>query len=97
MKCLIIVLCLCLLPAISTAGDRSDNFLDFGHSEGVRHQNNNQLFPPGSYFNPYVIKDGSTGRTYEIRSKYPSFNQGNQGFNLLEPGTRYNPWVVEEK
>lgn len=95
MKRLLIVLCLFLLPAISTAGDRYDGFLEFGHQEALRHHDHGLLGPPGSYFNPYVIQDKASGRTYEIKPKYP--NYPNRNDSMLQPGTRYNPWTVEER
>ena len=51
-------------------------------------------FQPGSWENPYQIKDKSTGQTWEVKPKYPSYGGRSDSFS---PGTFYNPWEIQEK
>ena len=48
---------------------------------------------PGSPLNPITIIDKESGVTYEIKSKYPDFGNG----NLLAPGSKLNPYTIKQK
>ena len=50
--------------------------------------------PPGSYFNPYVIRNQQTGKEWEVRPTYPTSNRRN---DPNPAGSYFNPWVVEER
>jgi hypothetical protein len=49
-------------------------------------------FKPGSYFNPYVIKPSPFGDSWEIRPKYPTFNE-----KPFAPGSYLNPYIIKKR
>jgi len=49
------------------------------------------LFKPGSYFNPYVVTPEPFGSKWEIKAKYPAFTE-----NPFAPGTYFNPYVIQK-
>ena len=48
-------------------------------------------FEPGSYFNPYVIEKAPLTDEYEIRPKYPFYDDRD-----YEPGGYFNPYTIEK-
>ena len=48
-------------------------------------------FKPGSYLNPYVIKPSPFGDSWEIRPKYPTFNE-----KPFAPGSYLNPHIIKK-
>lgn len=52
---------------------------------------------PGSFLNPYTIKDRNSGRTYTIRPEFPSSSFGIPAPDWMAPGTSMNPWVIEAR
>ncbi|NAZ30474.1 MAG: hypothetical protein GU354_04805 [Caldimicrobium sp.] len=47
---------------------------------------------PGSYLNPYVIKPSPFGDSWEIRPKYPTFNE-----KPFAPGSYFNPYIIKKR
>jgi hypothetical protein len=51
----------------------------------------NDPWAPGTWMNPYQARDTSTGQTWTIKPKYPSFTND----DWQKPGTFHNPIVIE--
>jgi hypothetical protein len=67
-------------------GSILDDMMD---SQGSSHNPNGR----GTYANPYIVRDPSTGRTGRMRSSYPD-NSG-PGDGVGDAGSYANPWVID--
>lgn len=70
--------------AIAEETEISPRYYDFDAYDG--------FMDPGSYSNPYVVKDSYGQELGEIKPRYYDFDT-NDGF--MDPGTDSNPYVID--
>ena len=93
-RLLFCVVCLFTMSILSTADAQNLNW-GYNSNPAWCPPQPRTGFEPGSYLNPYTVRDGRTGRTFTVRPTFPTFNNRSRTNDLMEPGSILNPWVIE--